>query len=96
METMEEWKYTDARPAEALAKLHFFSFRKQQASGEIEFRITIREHLHANIGDLLFFAEADKEINQKTLPYRPSGWGSSLAAALAECIRNIRRFDYEG
>jgi len=93
---MDEWKYTEAAPAEALAKLHFFTFRKQQASGEVEFRITIREHVHAEIGDLLFFAEADKDTNQKTVAYRPSGWSNSLGGALAECIRNIRRFDYEG
>lgn len=93
---MEEWTYADAQPAEALAKLHFFSFRKQQASGEVEFRITIREHAEAKIGDLLFFAEADKETNQKTVPYRPSGWSNSLAGALSECIRNIRRFEYQG
>jgi hypothetical protein len=93
---MDDWKYTESDPAEGLAKLHFFSFRKQQASGVVEFRITIREQVHPDIGDLLFFAEADKDINQKTLAYRPSGWSNSLGGALAECIRNIRRFDYEG
>jgi len=93
---MEDWKHTHAEPGEALAKLHHFCFKKQQASGPVEFHITVRENLQADIGALLFFAEADKETNQKTLPYRPTGWSNTLAGALAECIRNIRRFDYEG
>ena len=94
---MEDWKqHAHAHPSEALAKLHHFSFKKQQASGEVEFHITVRENLHAEIGALLFFAEADKETNQKTLPYRPTGWSNTLGGALAECIKNIRRFDYEG
>jgi hypothetical protein len=92
---MSDWKDAQADPAEALAKLHFFSTKKRLASGEMELRITVREYATAEIGDLLFFAEADCELNQKTAPFRPCGWSKTLDGALSECMRNIRRFDYE-
>ena len=40
--------------------------------------------------------EADKQTNQKTAAYRPSGWGSTLLKALSECVQAIHRFPYEG
>ena len=43
-----------------------------------------------------FFASADKQTNQNTVPYTPSGWGDSLLKALAECIVAIHKFPYEG
>ena len=42
-----------------------------------------------------FLAQADKQTNQKTAPYTPTGWGPSLLQALAECVQGIRRFPYE-
>lgn len=92
---MEDWKYIQARPGEGLAKLHFFSIKKRHQAGEVELRITIHEYASAEIGDLLFYAEADQDLNQKTAPFRPCGWGSTLSSALSECVRNIRRFEYE-
>jgi hypothetical protein len=92
---MSDWKDAQAHPEEALARLHFFSTKKRLASGEIELRITVREYATAEVGDLLFFAEADCELNQKTAPFRPCGWSKTLEGALAECMRNIRRFEYE-
>jgi hypothetical protein len=41
-------------------------------------------------------AEADKQTNQSIAPYTPTGWGSTLGKALAECVRAINRFAYEG
>jgi hypothetical protein len=92
---MNEWKYAQADPSEALAKLHFFSMKKKSASGEIEVRITVKEYISADLGDLTFYAEADQELNQKTAPFRPCGWSNTLLGALSECMRNIRRFEYE-
>lgn len=92
---MEDWKYSQNQPSEALAKLHFFSTKKKHAGGEVELRITVKEFVSAEIGDLLFYAEADKDLNQGIAPFRPCGWGSTLSAALSECMRNIRRFEYE-
>jgi hypothetical protein len=42
-----------------------------------------------------FFASADLELNQKTLKFQPVGWGETLMIALAECLRNVRKFEYE-
>jgi hypothetical protein len=40
-------------------------------------------------------AQSDKQTNQQTTPFTPSGWGPTLLTALAECIRAIHRFPYE-
>jgi hypothetical protein len=45
---------------------------------------------------MLFYAQADKQTNQKTVPYTPVGWGRTLLEALADCIRAIHKFPYEG
>jgi hypothetical protein len=92
---MEDWKYAQANAAEALARLHFFSTKKHHAGGEVELRITVREFVSAEIGDMLFYAEADRDLNQNTAPFRPCGWGSTLSGALSECMRNVRRFPYD-
>ncbi len=92
---MGDWKDAQADPAEALARLHYFSTKKRVGSGEVEMRITVREYATSETGDLLFFAEADRELNQKTAPFRPCGWSKTLAGALTECMRNIRRFEHE-
>lgn len=93
---MSDWKYAQEEHSEALAKLHFFSVKKRHASGEVEFRITVREFATAETGDMMFFAEVDKEVNQNTAPFRPCGWSNTLLGALSDCMRNIRRFEYEG
>jgi hypothetical protein len=93
---MSDWKYVQLDPSEALARLHFFSVRKKHPSGEIETRITVREFATPEIGALQFFAMADIELNQKTAKFQPSGWSDTLMGALAECLKNLRRFEYEG
>jgi hypothetical protein len=92
---MENWKYVQRDPSEALARLHFYSITKKHAKGEIEARITIKEFATPSNTDLTFFAQADIELNQKTLPFRPCGWHQTQMGALAECLRNLRRFDFE-
>ena len=94
---MAEWELAQAYPDDELAQLHFFSVKKKQPEGEIEVRITIREfaNRHEN-KSMLFLAEADKQTNQSIAPYTPTGWGSTLGKALAECVRAINRFPYEG
>ena len=82
--------------AEELARLHYFSVKKRQPEGEIEFVITVKEFASSNAQHMRFYAQADREINQKTAPFRPFGWGDSLPAALTECLRAIRQFPYEG
>ena len=93
---MADWVYAQTDPAEELAVLHFFSMKKPQPDGDIEFVITVKEYVERNNYHMRFFAQADKQTNQKTAPFTPSGWGESLLQALGECMRAIHRFPYEG
>src|SRR2546422_3998308 len=79
-----------------LAQLHFYSINKREGDRTIEFRITVREYATPNHLNMRFFAEADKHTNQKTAPYTPCGWGQTLLQALADCVKAIHRFPYEG
>src|ERR1041385_4691627 len=94
---MAEWELAQTDPTDELAQLHFFSVKKKQPEGEIEFRITIREFANRRENrSMQFFAEADKQTNQSVAPYTPTGWGSTLLKALSECVQAIHRFPYEG
>jgi hypothetical protein len=73
-----------------LAQLHYFSFKKRQPEGEVEFMITVKEFASRNVAQMRFYAQADREINRKSAPFRPFGWGDSLLTALTECLRTIR------
>ncbi len=76
--------------------MHFFSIKKRYPGGEVEFVISVKEYITPREPAMRFFAQTDKETNQKTLPIRPSGWGKTLLEALSECVRNLERFPYEG
>jgi hypothetical protein len=90
-----EWVYAQNDPAEELAQLHYFSFKKRQPEGEIEFLITVKEFAARNALQMRFYAQADKEVNQKATPFRPFGWGDSLLRALSECMDAIRQNPYD-
>lgn len=92
---MAEWVHAQKEPAEELAQLHYFSFKKRQLDSEIEFVITVKEFASRNAMQMRFYAQADKEVNQKAVAFRPFGWGDSLLAALTECLRSIRQNAYE-
>jgi hypothetical protein len=92
---MSGWAFVQSDPSEKLAVLHLFSVIKKQDDNEIEFRITVREYATPQPRGMRFFADADRQVNQSTAPFTPYGWGSNLAQALAECIKNIHRFPYE-
>jgi hypothetical protein len=92
---VEDWKFTQQDHAEALAKLHFFSIKKKHAHGEVEARITVKEFATAKTTDMKFFAVADIELNQKVMKFQPCGWHETLMGALTECLRNLRKFEYE-
>ena len=93
---MSEWVYAQSDPSEELAQLHFFSMKKRQAGGDIEFLITVREYAQPADASMKFFAQADKQTNQKTAPFTPSGWGTTLLKALSECVLAVHRFPFEG
>jgi hypothetical protein len=86
-----EWVYAQTDPAEELAQLHYFSFKKRQPEGEIEFVITVKEFASRNTLQMQFYAQADKQVNQGIAPFRPFGWGDTLLGALSECLRAIRQ-----
>jgi len=90
-----EWVYAQKDPAEELAELHAFSFKKRQPEGDIEFVITVKEFASRNATQMRFYAQADKQVNQSIAPFRPFGWGDSLLAALTECVRTIRQYRCE-
>lgn len=93
---MSDWTFAQTDPTDELAQLHFFSIKKHQPAGDVEFVITVKEYVDRNVHHMRFFAEADKQTNQSTAPFTPCGWGESLLQALSECVRAIHRFPYEG
>jgi len=93
---MEDWTFAQTDESEKLAKLQLYSFTKKQDGQEIEFVITVKEFRPGADQSMRFLAQADKQTNQKTAPYLPSGWGSNLLGALSACIKEIKRFPYEG
>jgi hypothetical protein len=92
---MAEWMYAQTDPAEELGQLHYFSVKKRLADVEVEFVIAVKEFAVRNKLHMQFYAQADKEVNQKTAPFLPFGWGDSLLNALGECMRVIREYPYE-
>lgn len=93
---MKEWGFAQSDASQELAEVQFFSIKKRHAGGEVEFLISVKEYITPKEPTMRFFAQTDKELNQKTLPIRPSGWGKTLLEALSECVRNVERFPYEG
>ena len=93
---MTDWGYAQTDPREQLARLHHFSITKVQEAGEVEIVITVKEFCTPPIGNLQFFAQADKQTNQNVAPYTPSGWGNTMLDALSACVREIHRFPYQG
>jgi hypothetical protein len=93
---MKEWGFAQTNPNEELAQVHYFSMKKQHPGGDVEFLITVKEFITPKEPTMHFFAQADKETNQHTAPYRPCGWGKTMLEALSECVRAVNRFPYEG
>jgi hypothetical protein len=92
---MAEWTFAQSQSSDELAQLHFFSVNKQQGDRIIEFRITIKEYATPNHLSMRYYAEADKQTNQRTAAYTPNGWGQTLLQALSDCVKAIHRFPYE-
>ena len=89
---MSEWVHAQTDPSQQLAQLHYFSF----CQGNVDFVITVKEFATRNQHGMRFFAQADKQTNQKTAPFTPCGWGDTLLKALSECMQAIHRCPYEG
>jgi hypothetical protein len=93
---VNDWKFAQKSPSEELAQIQMFSFKKCHGAGNTEFVITVREFAAPPPGQhVRFFAQADKQVNQKIAPFIPSGWGNSVLDALSDCTRMIREFPCE-
>ncbi len=92
---MPEWMFAQHHASVQLCRLEYFSMKKRQAEGEIEFLITVKEYVTPPDPTMKFFAQADKQTNQKTMPFTPTGWGHSTMDALTQCMKAIDRFPYE-
>ncbi len=87
--------YAQTDPTEELAQLHYFSFKKRQEGSDVEFLITVKEFAPRNELHMRFYAQTDKEINQRIAPFRPFGWGDTLERALQECMKTVRQYPYD-
>src|ERR1700744_5952323 len=75
-----DWRFAQKSPSEELAQLHFYSFKKCVSGVEVDFTITVKELATPPPGQhFKFFAQADKEINQKIAPFLPRGGGTWIA-----------------
>jgi hypothetical protein len=92
---MTEWIFAQEDPVEELAKLHFFSIKKKVYEENIEFTIRVYEFVQRNALNMKYFAQADKQVNQKGAPFTPFGWGETLLEALSDCVHAIRQFPYQ-
>ena len=92
---MSDWEFAQAQPEQQLAKVHHFSMVKNSDAGEVTLLISVKEYLTPKDPAMKFFAEADTQTNQKVAPYTPIGWGNTLLAALAQCMREVERFPYQ-
>ena len=93
---LEDWAFARAKPTDKIARIHQFSVTIEQGDDDIEFIVTVREHEAGDDDARRFVASTDKETNQGTAPYKPTGWGANLVEALSCCVREIHRFPYEG
>ena len=93
---MQDWGFAQSHPSEQLARVHHFSMCKIEPDREIEMIITVKEFFTPKDPAMPFFAQADKQTNQKVAPYTPCGWGKTLLEALEECVRAVNRFPYQG
>lgn len=89
---MTDWAFAQEHTAEELCQLHQFAMKHQGT----EFFITVREYVTPPDPSMKFFAQADKRTNQQSAVFTPSGWGPTLLSALAECVKAIKLFPYQG
>ncbi len=88
---VSDWTFAQEDPSEQLCKLQYFALKKDG----VEFVITVREYFTPPDPTMKYFAQVDKQTNQDTAPFTPTGWGSSMLTALHECVKAIHRFPYQ-
>ena len=91
-----DWEYVETEAAEAFCRVEHFGIKKVLDDGNaVEFLVTVREYVNRPDPAMCFFAQADKQVNQKSAAYTPVGWGATRNDALWECIKAIRKFPYQ-
>ena len=95
MNFSNDWTYAQSDASQQLARLHLFSILKPYPGGQVEMTITVKEFATPADPAMPFFAQTDKQTNQKVAPYTPTGWGKTLLEALLECIKEMNRFPYQ-
>ena len=93
---MSDWGFAQDDPRERLARVHTFSMKKLEPGREIDVTITVHEYFTPKDPAMLFFAQADKQTNQKVAAYTACGWGKTMLEALRQCIQELNRFPYQG
>ena len=89
---MTDWHFAQEDPSDELCQLHHFAIKHDG----VDFVLTVREYLTPPDPSMKFLAVADKQTNQGNAAYTPTGWGKTLLSALAECVRAVKRFPYQG
>ena len=85
---MTDWVYAQADPAEELAQLHFFSMKKRQPDGDIEFIITVREYAERGLSRALAPSPRRREPNRlgpivaQPLAANSRPWGRLFARSI--------------
>ena len=94
---MQDWGFAQSQiRASSWHASIIFRCARSSRTGEVEMTITVKEFFTPKDPALLFFAQADKQTNQKVAPFTPCGWGKTLLEALEECVRAVNRFPYQG
>lgn len=91
-----DWEFIETHAEEAFSRIEYFGFKKPMPDGtSVDFVVTLHHYRLRPDPAMSFFAQADKQVNQKTAPYTPSGWCSTAQEALWECLKSIRKFPYQ-
>ena len=78
---MKDWGFAQTDPLQELAQLHQFSIKKRQTGGEVEFIITVKEFITPKEPTMHFFAQADKQLNQRHAPLHAVRLGKDHAGS---------------
>ena len=92
---MSDWQFVETDPEEEFCRIQYFGIKKRQGGVEVNFVVAVREYVTPPDPAMPFFAEADKQVNQRSVPYTPCGWGATSEDAVWECVKSIRKFPYE-
>src|SRR5687767_12900550 len=92
---MTDWQFAQRATLLRNSRSCIFSRCASGSPGDVEFIITVFEYVSRNQLNMSFYARADKEVNQKTAPFTPFGWGDSIVRALTECKKQTQDYPYE-